>query len=160
MSKKMMTTTLWALFTLISAGCGAPEAHNPDVEACEHLREGPAAALTAATMNPPPVSNDHKRYAIALVEVTGGKGGSVTFAAAEETDFIFVLNKAVPVAFKDGSGAAVTPESTETSSTRCAEIKAKHTVPLKVGTYTLDLGPTTEIEVGVVIEEAAHEDHK
>lgn len=144
--------------SLLFTACGAGEP-DPDAEFCEHLQEGPASAVTAATMSPPAIAADHTRYDVTLTDVTGGKGGQVTFAADEATDFIFAFNKDVPVAFKKSDGTAITPEETVKTSTGCTDIAAKYTVPLEVGTVTLDFGPTTETQVGIVVEEGAHEVH-
>ena len=157
---KVLHITCALLLSVGFAGCGSDDDDEPniDVEGCEHLKEGPAVAVTAATSTTgaPAVSNDHKRYDVTLVDVTGGKGGSVSFAADEATDFIFFLNADVPVQFLDATGAAATPESSVNSSTVCTDIRKKHTVPLKVGTYALSFGPTTQSAVSVVIEEAGH----
>lgn len=147
------------LFLTVAAatGCGH-EDENPDVEGCEHLKEGPASAVTAAATatGAMAIAADHKRYDVSLVDVTGGKGGVVTFAAAKEEDYIFFLSADVPVKFSAG-GMAIAPESMAKSSPTCAEIKARYVVPLKVGTTQLDLGPTTQTSVGIVVEAAAHE---
>lgn len=142
-------------FALACGGTTTPEP-SPDAEACEHLKEGPATPVTAAATNGPAVSNDHRRYDVTLAETGGQRGGQVTFAATEQSDYVFFLGKDIPVTFANASGGAVEVESVEKSSTECTEIKAKHTVPLDVGTYTLTFGPTTETTVGVVIEETAH----
>lgn len=141
-------------FALACGGTTTPEP-SPDAEACEHLKEGPATSVTAAAMNGPAVSNDHRRYDVTLAETNGQRGGQVTFAAAEQADHAFFLGKDIPVAFASASGGAIEPESVVKSSTECAEIKAKYIVPLEVGTYTLTFGPTTETTVGVVVEETA-----
>jgi len=151
---------------LVSAGlvfgCGGEEEEeNVDVEGCEHLQEGPSTAVTAtaATAGAPAVKDDHRRYDVTLVDVTGGKGGSVTFAAAEEGDYVLFTSADVQVAITDANGQAVAPEASVKSSTECTEIKGRHTIPMKVGTHTLTFGPTTQTSVSLVIEPAAH-DHE
>lgn len=143
-------------------GCGGDE-ESVDVEGCEHLQEGPASSVTAtaATTGAPAVNSDHKRYDVSLVDVTGGKGGSVSFAAAEEGDYVIFTSADVPVAVKDANGAAVAIEASVKSSAECTEIKGRHTVPMKVGTHTLTFGPTTQSSVSIVIEPEAHgDDHE
>lgn len=155
MKMKLFSAVL--LSTALFMGCGNDE-ENADAEGCEHLQEGPAAPVTAtaATTGAPAVSNDHRRYDITLTDVTGGKGGSVSFAAAEATDYILFTSADVPVAVKDSGGMTVAPEASVKSSSECTEIKGRHTIPLSVGTYTLTFGPTTSTSVSLVIEESGH----
>lgn len=154
------------------AGCdggGDPvplaEEENINAEGCEHLAEGPSAAVSAAnttsgTVPPPAISNDHKRYDIALVGDTSGEQvGVVTFAPGEATDFVFFLSADVPLAIEDASGAAVAVEDKQTSIPECTEVKARHQVELDVGTYYLRFGPTAEASVNVVVEEAGGHEH-
>ncbi len=156
MTKKLLSTCL--LSTALLLGCG--EVPEGDVEACEHLQEGPATPVTATTASTgaPAVSNDHKRYDITLVDASGGKGGAVSFAAGEAGDYILFLGADIPMKVTDSAGGAVSFEESTKSSTVCGEVKGRHVVPLEVGTYTLTFGPTTEPAVSLVIEEAAHEE--
>jgi hypothetical protein len=151
---------------LVSAGlifgCGGEEEENVDVEGCEHLQEGPSTAVTAtaATAGAPAVKDDHRRYDVTLVDVTGGKGGSVTFAAAEEGDYVLFTSADVPVAVTNANGQTVAIEASAKSSPECTEIKGRHTIPMKVGTHTFTFGPTTQTSVSVVIEPEAHGDEE
>lgn len=156
MKMKLFSAVL--LSTVLLVGCGNDE-ENADVEGCEHLQEGPASPVTATagTTGAPAVSNDHRRYDITLTDVTGGKGGSVSFAAAEATDYILFTSADVPVTVKDSGGMTVAPEASVKSSSTCTEVKGRHTIPLSVGTYTLTFGPTTATTVSLVIEESAHD---
>jgi hypothetical protein len=148
------------LSTALLVGC-AGEEETADVEACEHLKEGPQTAVTAtaATTGAPAVSNDHRRYDITLADVTGGKGGSVSFASAEAAEYVFFLGADVPFKVTSSGGQTVAIEASATSSSECGEVKGRHIVPLGVGTYTLSFGPTSATSVSLVIEEEAHEDH-
>ena len=142
------------------AACGddPPAEENVDVEGCEHLQEGPAVPVTAtaeAGEATPEVAGDHMRYDVTLLATADGHRGFIAFAADEATDFVFFLGADVPFAVIDSAGAPVTIESSETSSPVCTDIKGKHTVELGVGTYFLELGPTPETQVGVVVEEAS-----
>ena len=137
------------------------QAHeSPDDEGCEHIKGGPAAspAPTAAASADvaPALGSDHRRYDVTLIDVAGGKGGFVKYAASEAADYLFFLSADVPVEFLDGANAPVTPEASATSSSACSEIKGRHLVPLQVGTYAVRLGPTTHDTVSIVVEEAAH----
>lgn len=139
------------------SACPGPQPHEDD-ELCEHLADGPAEAVTAATSGDGPlIADDHTRYDITLAAVTGGNGGTVRFAADEAGEFIIALDAAVPLVVTDGSGATVTAEDTATSSEACTEIRGRHVFDLEVGTYVLRFGPTAETKVGVVVEHGAHD---
>lgn len=156
--KKLLATCL--LSTALLVGCSGDEEESADVEGCEHLQNGPATAITATpgAAGAPEVSNDHKRYDVTLVDVSGQKGGSIAFAASEAADYVFFLNTDVPFAVASAGGQAVAIEESAKSSTECTDIKGRYIVPLEVGTYTLSFGPTSATSVSVVVEEAAHED--
>jgi hypothetical protein len=151
---------LSATLTMLAA-CGDEEpVEDVDVEGCEHLQEGPEVAVTATDgldESTPAVSDEHMRYDITLVPVVGGNGGFVTFAAAEATDHVFFLDADVALGLDDGTGAGVTIEESASSSPECDEIRGRHVAELRVGTVYVELGPTTETEVSLVIE--AMHDH-
>ena len=157
MSKKILSACL--LSSALFIGC--TNANEADVEACEHLKEGPNSAVTAtaATSGAPAVSNDHKRYDITLPASTGGNYvGSVSFAVSEASDYVLFLGSGVPVKVTSSAGQEVAFEETATSSTECTEVKSRNVVPLQVGSYTLTFGPTTQTTVSLVIEETSHEE--
>jgi hypothetical protein len=153
MRMKLLPVVL--LSTALFVGCGGDE-ESADTEGCEHLQGGPATPITAtaSSTGAPAVSNDHRRYDITLTDVTGGKGGSVSFAASEGMDYVFFTSADVKVTVTNASGAAITAEESVNSSSTCTEIKGRHTFPLSVGTYTLTFGPTTATSVSLVIEES------
>lgn len=162
MNKKLLAALLMST-ALLATACGDDEEEeNVDVEGCEHLQEGPATAVTATlTGTPPSVGNDHRRYDITLADGTGGKTGSVSFAAAEATDYVIFTSADVTLSVRNASGAAVEIEESTKGSSQCTEIKGRHVVPMTVGTHTLTFGPTTASSVSIVIEEAAHDhDHE
>ena len=158
-----MKTTGMLCIALLVAACGGDdeEEGSVDVEGCEHLQEGPEVAITAtADQNgAPALADDHMRYDVALIDVAGGKGGVVAFAADQASDFVFFLGAGVPVAITDSAMAEVDIEESATSSPECDDIKGRHLVELAVGTYYLELGPTTETSVSIVVEPVAHEPH-
>lgn len=158
MRMKLLSVAL--LSSALFVACGGDE-ETADTEGCEHLQEGPAVAVnaSASSSNAPAVSNDHRRYDIALTDVTGGKGGSVSFAASEGIDYVLFTSADVKVTVTNGSGTAITAEESVNSSSACTEVKGRHTFPLSVGTYTLTFGPTTATSVSLVIEESGS-DHK
>ena len=153
----------------LTIGCGgedAPETTaepSPDAEACEHLEQGPAqpiAAGSAADDSAPAVADDHRRYDITLADISGQNGGFVAFASSEAADWLFLFDRDVPVTFRDAAGAAIAPEETSASSADCPLVRGRHLVPLEVGTVYLELGPSTETSVSLVIEEAAGHEHE
>ncbi|MEN9798645.1 MAG: hypothetical protein RL653_2341 [Pseudomonadota bacterium] len=153
----MKRSSLLLSFSLLLAGCGQAAAPESDVEACEHLQEGPAVAVTAAATADavaPSVSEPHKRYDVALVSVSGGKGGSVSFASSDQGHHVLYLSTDVPVEVRDGSGAVVAFESTATSISSCGEVKSKRELELGVGTYRITFGPTPTASVSLVMEYA------
>ena len=155
--KGIHTGSVALLLAASLPACGHDE--DPDAEACTHLKvtEDKAVKVTANPLpaGAPAVADDHKRYDISLVDVTGGKGGHVAFAVDEAHDFAFFLGADVPVKFTDPMGMNTPTKSSATSSSACAEIKGKHVVPMSVGTYTVSFGPTTATAVNLVIEDAA-----
>ncbi|RKG76391.1 hypothetical protein [Corallococcus terminator] len=160
MKNKLLSAVLLSASLLVSACGDDAEESTGDEEGCEHLQEGPAVSVTAAVSGTgPAVSNDHKRYDIALVDVTGGKGGAVSFAVAEATDYVLFTSAPVPVKVTNGSGATVEFEESTNSSTLCSDIQGRHIVPLTVGTHTLTFGPSTLSSVSLVIEESGEHDH-
>lgn len=161
MKKKLLAALLMST-ALLAAGCGGDEEEeNPDVEGCEHLKEGPSTAVAATlTGTPPAVDDDHRRYDITLVDGTGGKTGSVSFAADEAIDYIVYTSADVTLTVKNASGATVEIEESAKSSSECTEIKGRHVVPMTVGTHTLTFGPTTASSVSIVIEHAHEEGHE
>lgn len=127
--------------------------------ACEHMIEGPASAHDATTSAPfPDVTAEHTRHDVALVDVAGGKGGSVAYEAASETDYAVFLSVDIPIAFYDSSGAELAVEESAAVDA-CDEVAVQKTVELPVGTVELRLGPTTETSVSLVIEAAGGHDH-
>ncbi|RKG93634.1 hypothetical protein D7V97_39835 [Corallococcus sp. CA053C] len=161
MNKKLLSALLLSTALLV-VGCGddAEEEGSVDEEGCEHLQEGPAVNVTAAvTGMGPAVSNNHTRYDIALGDVAGGKGGAVSFAVSEATDYVLFTSAAVPVKVTNGSGATVEFEESTNSSALCTDIQGRHVVPLTVGTHTLTFGPATLSTVSLVIEEGGEHDH-
>ena len=150
------TSLLLPLFALSLTACGGSVTETADIEGCEHLKEGPAAPVTAtsAATGAPEVSNDHKRYDVTL---PSGAAGYVSFAPSMAHGYVFFLSQAVPFAVKDAAGADVTVSSSSLTGAKCPEVKGRHLVSLGVGTYRLVLGPAAGIgTVGMVVEEESH----
>jgi hypothetical protein len=154
MQMKRFSTVLLSVALLV--GCGE---ETIDSEACEHIQEGPVSPITASAneTGAPPVSNDHRRYDISLINGTDGKGGSVSFAVAEADDYTLFLNAEVPVNLRDANGQRIEVTVSGTGSSECSEIKRRHTFALAVGTYSITFGPTAESFVSLIIVGANHE---
>lgn len=158
--KSVWTVVAAIICSVLTFGCSKSEEH-VDAEGCEHLREGPSIAVSAAATGSgaPAIDADHNRYDVTLSAVSGGLGGFVSYAAPEATDYLFFLGAAVPVQFLDAANVVIALEEEATGSTACTEIKGRYLVPLQVGTYTLRLGPTAQTSVAIVVEEAGHAPH-
>lgn len=135
-----------------------PEA---DLEACEHMNNGPAVTVTASldAKAAPDVSAGHKRYDIALIQENGQYAGKVLYNSNEEANYVFFFDQDVKLEVRDDQDAVVEFEATASFSTACGKVKARYELPLGVGFYTLHLGPTAASTVSLVVEESAHEDH-
>lgn len=135
-----------------------------EAEACEHLANGPFAAITGGAADAtdlPDAGIEHTSVDITLVEGDGGNEAFVSFAAEEDAEFLFFLDVNAPFAVFDGAGNEVEIEATEEGSEACTEIGVSYTLDLSVGTYTLHIGPTDATEVSLVHEEAGEEhDHE
>lgn len=167
----MLRTTALSTVALLAglALVGCPVPTNPpakgtpaaDIEACEHLKEGPAVAVQAvspsATASIPNISEPHKRYDITLVASGSEFVGKVQYNSAAASEYIVFLNQDVPLTLFDTNNARVSIENSATGSAECAEVKGRHLVDLGVGTYTLSFGPTTVSSLSVVIEKLVAE---
>lgn len=157
MMKKLLSACL--LSSALLVGCGGEPAEDADAEGCEHLREGPAVAITASASSTgaPKVGADHKRYDISLPAGTGGNTGSVSFASDLAADHIFFLSADASLTITSSGGQTVKFESSAKNSASCGDIKGRYVAPLEVGTYTLTFGPSSVSSVSLVIEESGHE---
>lgn len=135
-----------------------PEA---DLEACEHLNNGPSVAVNASATaaDAPQVSEGHKRYDIALISDNAQYSGKVLYNSKEEADYVFFFDQDVTLEVRDAADAVVEIEATASFSAACSTVKARYEIPLGVGLYTLHLGPTAASTVSLVVEESAHEEH-
>lgn len=140
------------LSAALLASCGG---ENVDTKPCEYLQEGPASSVTASSSatGAPAVSAEQRRYDISLIDVTGGKGGSVSFSVAEAGDYTLYLNGEVPVNVTNASGQRIEVTVSGTGSSECSEIKRRHTFPLAAGMHSIAFGPTTASSVSLVIDQ-------
>lgn len=142
------------------ADADAHSSETPAAEACEHSKEGPYKDVTAAAdaTGAPSITFEHTAVRVALGDLEGQKGGYVTFTADEDGEFAFFAGPSVSMAVTDAAGAAVAAESEEAVS-ECTEVAVSRKYDLKVGTYTIKLGPTAETTVTIVAEHlGAHSD--
>ncbi len=152
----------WAL-TLLSwalSSCESHEAHeeDPRAEACEHLAQGPAKALTAGVddASAVDVSAGHTRFDLALGDVAGAKGGVAKFSVAAAGDWMVALSEDAKLAVVGPNGAVIAPESSLPGGPTCSAAKVIHTYELGVGSHLLRFGPGSSAAVNLVIEAAAH----
>ena len=156
MSYQIEYLSLFCAFTLSLAACsGGDDEHTEETieaEFCEHFTGGPYRMVTSSTTaaGAPDVTFEHTSVQITL----NGGAGFVTYASGEMTDHAIALSKDVPLKVAQG-GADLTIESTEKpTDAPCTELAVIYTVGLGVGTATLELGPSSEAEVSLIVEEA------
>lgn len=153
--------TLFSMSALMLAACGdddAGGAHgdlDPEADGCEHMIEGPAESVTAVAdmaADGPDVGEHHIRWEITLVDDGAGNfGGYVDLVVEEEGESIFFGNADIPLIIRDASGDEVPLKRADDSITECTEVDASNSYDLGVGTYQLELGPTTESRFDVVV---------
>jgi hypothetical protein len=134
---------------------GQAAVESAEAEACEHLAEGPAAAVAAVspgTAGAPSVSDDHKRYDITLSAADNAATGVVEFASEAAGEHSFFFNAEVGLQITGPDGTVLTADHAHTSSTLCTDIKLWAVYDLDVGTYTLQLTTAEPVTVGLVIE--------
>ncbi|MCG8422090.1 MAG: hypothetical protein MJE77_29555 [Proteobacteria bacterium] len=138
-------------------GCGDDDDElNAAEDACEHMKEGPSQAVTAATDNTgdaPDIGEEHTRFDITL----SGQDSYIDLVIDEEGEFTVFMDKSVPIAVSTSSGAPVAAEQTNSNVTECAEVSIGHTFDFEVGTYSVNFGSTAEQQVRlVVVHEGEH----
>lgn len=152
-----LTARALVVAALALSAC-APTEHE-ELEACEHLADGPARSLTAVSEGEgPALSDDHTRYDVTLTAITGGNGGQVHLAADAAAEYGFYLSAEVPLAITDADGNPVTLEQKPLPEDACSELALWVAADLTVGTWVLRFGPTAQGSVSVVVE-AEEEGH-
>jgi hypothetical protein len=153
----MHRLALLALASLLSlaAACGGDDHDDvsPAEDACEHMVDGPSVALTAvdgATADPPDMDESHHRYDVTLVALAADNGGYLDLVSDEAGDIHLFMTPTMPIKLWDGQGNPVAPESSQATVPECAEVAVGYTYDLGVGTYTVELGPTSETMVQIV----------
>lgn len=136
---------------------------NPDMETevCMHMEGGPYKAVTAAEDSTDTLANiaiPHTRVDVELAGEGPNRGGSVSFEATSEAEYVFFLSHDVGFVLADSNAMALTPEASTGPSKKCpTAILASHTFDLQVGTYTITMGPADLETLGILFEAGEHE---
>lgn len=131
---------------LAAAVAGCPAEESPDVEACEHLQQGPFVPITSGGA----VDDDHRRYDLTLTP-SANPSGTATFASGADGRYLVFLTKAIPLTIRR-DGVTTSAEDRVVGSDECTEIAVRDAFHMGVGTYELVFGSTTETTVGIIIE--------
>ncbi len=130
--------------------------HSLEEEACEHLADGPATAVTAAATpsgDLPDVNVPHTRVDIAIpVLGHGSHQGYVALESAAEGHYHLFLGQDVPLKVLDASDAEVPFAATEQGSEACDDVAVHHEVHLGVGRYILAIEQTPEATLQLIVE--------
>ena len=129
-------------------------------EACEHMAEGPATAVTAGATESEAANTDvddwkHKRVDVILTgDANGGFLAYLTYEAAEAAEYVFFTSEEVMLQI-DGTD----PETVNTV-TECSDVQSAHVFDLEVGEHMVFVSATTD-SVSFVAEGAVdnHADH-
>jgi hypothetical protein len=139
-------------------GDGHGDGHDdatPEIDACEHMIEGPEQAVTAVAdmaADAPDMGEHHTRFDIALVAGADGMyAGHVDLVVEEAGISDLFLAADVPVNVWNPSGSEVTAHHAQTNITECTEVSVGLGYQLGVGTYRVGFGPTTAQSVSVVV---------
>lgn len=153
-----LAVATWSSLCLLAcAEDAAPHADDdPAAEACEHLAEGPAQAVSAKTTDVAAeladVSKRHTRFDVTLpADVSGTYAGYVKFLAPAAGSYLLVANATVPLQVLDSTGLAVAPTA-QTSVGVCPAVKTQLVYPLGVATYRVKIGPHSQPLVGLLFE--------
>ena len=153
-----MHALAWTLFVCAVAACGSDDAApTPQEDACEHMAEGPFEAVTAAADNQsttPSIDALHTRYDITLAASGADYIGFVELVNDEMAERYLFLDADVPIELSTGGGA-VAPEESFSQVADCGEVATGQLFDLDVATYQLEIGPTSQTSVSIVIVEPA-----
>jgi len=150
---KILSLASASLSFFLAAACSpgemdmdaGPTEDELNVEACEHMADGPFNEIAASAdgMNLASMSAGHTTHRITTADIgDGNKGGSVEFESVMEMNHTFWLNHHFDMKFiaADDSEAMLVKSVHEV--TECDEVAMFHTFMLSVGTYTVEVGPT------------------
>jgi hypothetical protein len=148
-----MMRVLIAVVAVVVAGCTSPSA-----EACRIAQEGPSNAVSAsltADESAGDVSAERTRHDVTLVALTGGNGGSLQLDS-EGGRHIIYQTKTITLAVKDAAGTDVVMTSVEEQE--CAEVVSSNDGVLPAGQLFINLGPSPESDVSLIVLAAADDD--
>lgn len=151
--------SLIVIVAISLAGCPEEAQPTPSDEACEHAKGGPSSAVTAGIApdsSAGDVTEEHTRHDVTLVAADGGNGGFVQFNS-EGGEHVFFLTHDIPIAFQDAAAALLPIEDSSAEKT-CDEVVVAHLIDLPVGRIILELGPTAETSVSVLVEPLVHDE--
>lgn len=141
-------------------GCGPIEAppaeEGPASDACEHAAEGPFVDAIAGIGNedPPDISAEHTAFVVTtadLLDEEGNRGGFVSYASEAAGDYYLFLSDHMDITVWDVNADEVPLEDSVHEVAECDEVTMYHLVELGVGTYDIELGPTSLDEVTIVV---------
>ena len=156
--------TLSAAFMISTAiGCGDDHdhdhhgEHSPNEEACEHMKDGPATALSAGADAAGATDTtheawEHKRVDLTLVASGDSFVGFVKYEAEAAGDYLFFVNN--DAVLKVGGASA---EATASVS-ECSEVGRADTFELEVGEHVVEVTSSSET-VQLVVEVSSGEGH-
>ncbi len=174
LNKNLFLMLLMSMMTALAIGCGddSTEDTNPgtdneedseelEIEGCEHMKEGPNVGVDAGADQAAAVdaTAEHTRVDITLAAIEGGNGGFVTYEAEGEGDYVFFLDKDVPLTITDAQGTALEIEESGPVDL-CTEVVIHHVVELPLGVVNIQIGPTTETTLSMVVEAGGEHDHE
>ncbi len=112
--------------------------HGGIAHACGHFDDDPIFVETGGA-----IPDDHTRYSIGLDEGTA----SVVLDWDAEGEVSFFLGTELPLALMDEGGANVASEDSMVVGEACEPMALVTAFHLEPGTYTLALGPATDVEM-------------
>lgn len=162
--KKFLNITVALSLSLFAVACGDSEdpdhdAHSGEeesieAEACEHMVDGPATAVTAGATEADAANTSvddwkHKRVDVALSDDgSGGFAGYLTYEAAETAEYVFFTSGEFTVQI-DGADAEATNAVAE-----CTDVQSGLVFDLEVGEHVVFINSTSN-SVSLIAEEVA-----
>ena len=166
--KKFLHLTIALSLSLFAIACGESDDHDHaghsdmslEAEACEHMADGPATAVTAGTSEAEATDTSaddwkHKRVDVTLSDDgNGGFWGFVTYEATEAAEYVFFTSGELTLQI-NGVDAEATNAVAE-----CTDVANGLVFDLTVGEHVVFITSASQT-VSLVAEEAAgdHSDH-
>ncbi|MCA9539391.1 MAG: hypothetical protein KC620_10920 [Myxococcales bacterium] len=112
-------------------------------EGCKHLEYGPNVEVNADPAEDTMIMTVHQRYDLTLASGADGNVGRLTFHSEGGEHYLF-LDRDVPLALTDSTGATVEPMHVHHMPASCAQAATVMHVMFPQGMYVFDFGPTSE----------------